>query len=104
MSDKITRQQQKINALKAQIAKIEADEKKRLRAEKRKEKEKQAAAAAVLGFEVLKYDDENVNSKLKIVGLLEFFKTTTTENKNQILKFGREELAKRKEQKKAVSR
>lgn len=104
MSDKITKQQQKINALKAQIAKIEADEKKRLRAEKKKEKEKQMAEAAALGFEVLKYANENVNSKLKIVGLLEFFKTTTTENKNLILKIGREELTKRKEQKKAVSR
>lgn len=104
MSDKITRQQQKINALKAQIAKIEAEEKQRARAEKKKEREKQAAEAAALGFEVLKYATENVNSKLKIAGLLEFFKTTTTENKNLILKMGKEELLKRREQKKAVSR
>lgn len=104
MSDKITRQQQKINALRAQIAKIEAHEKQRIRAEKKKEREKQAAEAAALGFEVLKYADENVNSKIKIAGLLEFFKTTTTENKNLIMQKGKEELLKRREQKKGVSR
>ncbi|MCI9740980.1 hypothetical protein JNG69_18780 [Proteus mirabilis] len=95
--------EQKINRLKNEISKLEAEEKRRLKLIKKQQKEKNKKLAESLGFEVLKYEEEGIDLKIQLVGLLQFFKMTDQDNKIKILRCGKQELIKRKEQKKGIS-
>lgn len=95
--------EQRINKLKNEIAKLEKIEKekaKKLKIEENKKKEKEAVA---LGLEVLKYEDPYFDNKEKIVALFQYFKNLDVEEKRGIIALGRSEIRERRRIKKGIS-
>jgi len=96
--------EQRINKLKNEIAKLEKIEKektKKLKFEENKKKEKEAV---VLGLEVLKYEDQFFDNKEKIVALLQYFKKLDIEEKRGIMAIGREEMRERRRIRRGISK
>lgn len=95
--------EQRINKLKNEIAKLEKIERekaKKLKIEENKKKEKEAI---ILGLEVLKYEDAFFDNKEKIISLLQYFKKLDSEEKRAIMSVGREEMRERRRIKKGIS-
>lgn len=96
--------EQRINKLKNEIAKLEKIEKekaKKLKFEENKKKEKEAVS---LGLEVLKYEDAFFDNKEKIISLLQYFKKLDSEEKRAIMSVGREEMRERRRIRRGISR
>lgn len=95
--------EQKINKLKNEIAKLEKIEKEKLKKLKREEKAKKEKEAIILGLEVLKYEDQYFDNKEKIVALFQYFKNLDHEEKRGIIALGRAEIRERRRIKKGIS-
>ena len=95
--------EQKINKLKNEIAKLEKIEKEKLKKLKKEEKAKKEKEAVILGLEVLKYEDQLFDNKEKIVALLQYFKNLNHDDKRAIIAIGRSEIRERRRIKKAIS-
>nr|ELR5084484.1 hypothetical protein [Providencia stuartii] len=96
--------EQRINKLKNEIAKLEKIERekaKKLKIEETKKKEKEAVK---LGLEVLKYEDQFYDNREKIISLLQYFKTLDSEEKRAIMSVGREEMRERRKIRQGTSR
>ena len=96
--------EQKINKLKNEIARLEKIEKEKLKKLKKEEKAKKEKEAVILGLEVLKYEDQFYDNKEKIISLLQYFKTLDSEEKRAIMSVGREEMRERRRIRRAISR
>lgn len=95
--------EQRINKLKNEIAKLEKIERekaKKLKIEENKKKEKEAIK---LGLEVLKYEDAFFDNKEKIVALFQYFKNLDIEEKRGIIALGREEMRARRKIRQGIS-
>ncbi|MEQ4659853.1 hypothetical protein [Providencia manganoxydans] len=96
--------EQRINKLKNEIAKLEKIEKEKLKKLKKEETKKKEKEAIKLGLEVLKYEDQFYDNKEKIISLLQYFKTLDSEEKRAIMRVGREEMRERRRIRRAISR
>lgn len=95
--------EQKINRLKNEIAKLEKIEREKAKKLKIEEKAKKEKEAIILGLEVLKYEDAFFDNKEKIISLLQYFKKLDSEEKRAIMSVGREEMRERRRIKKGIS-
>ncbi|MEK2485560.1 hypothetical protein AAAA28_20665 [Providencia stuartii] len=95
--------EQRINKLKNEIAKLEKIEKEKLKKLQKEEKAKKEKEAVLLGLEVLKYEDPYFDNKEKIVALFQYFKNLDIEEKRGIIALGRAEIRERRRIKKGIS-
>lgn len=96
--------EQRINKLKNEIAKLEKIEKEKLKKLQKEEKAKKEKEAVLLGLEVLKYEDQYFDNKEKIISLLQYFKNLDIEEKRAIMRIGREEMRERRRIRRGISR
>lgn len=96
--------EQRINKLKNEIAKLEKIEKEKLKKLQKEEKAKKEKEAIILGLEVLKYEDAFFDNKEKIISLLQYFKKLDSEEKRAIMSVGREEMRERRRIRRGISR
>lgn len=95
--------EQKINRLKNEIAKLEKIEKEKAKKLKKEETKKKEKEAIILGLEVLKYEDAFFDNKEKIVALFQYFKNLNMDEKRGIIALGRAEIRERRRIKKGIS-
>lgn len=95
--------EQKINKLKNEIAKLEKIEKEKLKKLKFEEKKRKEKEAIVLGLEVLKYEDQYFDNKEKIISLLQYFKGLEHDEKRAIIAVGRAEIRERRRIRQSIS-
>lgn len=96
--------EQRINKLKNEIAKLEKIEKEKLKKLQKEEKAKKEKEAVILGLEVLKYEDAFFDNKEKIIALFQYFKNLDIEEKRGIIALGREEMRERRRIRRGISR
>lgn len=96
--------EQRINKLKNEIAKLEKIEREKAKKLKKEETKKKEKEAVILGLEVLKYEDAFYDNKEKIISLLQYFKTLDSEEKRAIMRIGREEMRERRRIRQGISR
>lgn len=96
--------EQRINKLKNEIAKLEKIEREKAKKLKKEETKKKEKEAIVLGLEVLKYEDAFYDNKEKIISLLQYFKKLGSEEKRAIMSVGREEMRERRRIRRGISR
>ncbi|MGX8949939.1 hypothetical protein [Providencia stuartii] len=96
--------EQRINKLKNEIAKLEKIEKEKLKKLKFEEKKRKEKEAVVLGLEVLKYEDPYFDNKEKIIALLQYFKELEHDEKRAIIAVGRAEIRERRRIRQGTSR
>lgn len=96
--------EQRINKLKNEIAKLEKIEREKAKKLKKEETKKKEKEAVLLGLEVLKYEDSYFDNKEKIVALLQYFKKLDIDEKRAIMSVGREEMRERRRIRRGISR